>query len=156
MEKTNQWLAVVANLGVIAGILFLAYEIQVNTNAVRSSTYAAYSQGIGAWTDFQAEHAGALSAIRDSVRSRTDWDQLTAAQQMLWTAYASKTFSIMEEQYLHHRAGALDDDVFQAKMRNSVNFILADDGLLAGWTNADWGLTEDFKNYMDTRLATGK
>ena len=37
MEKANQWLGLLANLGVIAGIVFLAYEIQVNTDAVRSA-----------------------------------------------------------------------------------------------------------------------
>ena len=35
LEKLNQWLATIANLGVLVGIIFLAIEIQQNTNAVK-------------------------------------------------------------------------------------------------------------------------
>ena len=42
MDKLNQWLTLVANLGVVAGIIFLAYEIQQNTNAMTTETTAKY------------------------------------------------------------------------------------------------------------------
>jgi len=34
MDRLNQWLALVANLGVVVGIAFLAYEIQMNTESL--------------------------------------------------------------------------------------------------------------------------
>jgi hypothetical protein len=36
-EKINQWLSLIANFGVIAGLIFLGLEIQQNTIAVRAS-----------------------------------------------------------------------------------------------------------------------
>jgi hypothetical protein len=37
MDRLNQWLALVANLGVVVGIAFLAYEIQMNTESLDES-----------------------------------------------------------------------------------------------------------------------
>ncbi len=38
MERLNQWLTLVANFGVVIGIVFLAYEMRLNTNAMLSPT----------------------------------------------------------------------------------------------------------------------
>lgn len=40
MERLNQWLTLVANFGVVIGIVFLAYEMRLNTNAMLSGTAA--------------------------------------------------------------------------------------------------------------------
>ena len=41
MDRLNSWLAVIANVGVLGGLLFLAYEIQQNTTQLRAE--ASYS-----------------------------------------------------------------------------------------------------------------
>lgn len=38
MDKLNQWLTLIANAGVVSGIVFLAIEIQQNTEMIRSQT----------------------------------------------------------------------------------------------------------------------
>ncbi|MBL4572696.1 MAG: hypothetical protein JKY86_06445 [Gammaproteobacteria bacterium] len=38
IDKINTWLTLLANLGVLAGIVFLGIEIQQNTNMVRTQT----------------------------------------------------------------------------------------------------------------------
>ena len=37
VDKMNRWLTLVANVGVVGGLIFLGVEIQQNTNAVRAS-----------------------------------------------------------------------------------------------------------------------
>jgi hypothetical protein len=37
LDKVNKWLTLVANFAILAGLVFLALEIQQNTNAVRSA-----------------------------------------------------------------------------------------------------------------------
>jgi len=51
VERVNQWLALIGNIGVIAGIFFLAYEIQANIDAVRSATYQAYNESTFSWAE---------------------------------------------------------------------------------------------------------
>jgi len=37
LDKLNKWLALVANIAILGGLVFLALEVQQNTNAVRSA-----------------------------------------------------------------------------------------------------------------------
>ena len=38
MDRLNQWMTLAANVGVLIGIIFLAYEIRQNTDAVHAQT----------------------------------------------------------------------------------------------------------------------
>ena len=38
MDKLNQWLSLIANVGVLIGIFILAFEIQQNTQMMRAQT----------------------------------------------------------------------------------------------------------------------
>jgi hypothetical protein len=51
MDRTNQWLTLAANIGVIAGLLFLGYEIRQNTNIAKASAYRENVQDIAAWRE---------------------------------------------------------------------------------------------------------
>jgi hypothetical protein len=71
-------------------------------------------------------------------------------------AFFLKTFTMMESSYLHHRAGSLDDDVFEAKMLGAETFLVRNQFARELWdTEAvhGFGITPDFKAYMDQRLA---
>jgi hypothetical protein len=46
MDKLNQWLTLFANVGVLLGILFLAFEVQQNTAAIQSQTRATIFSGV--------------------------------------------------------------------------------------------------------------
>jgi len=39
LNKFNEWFTLLSNIGVLAGILFLAFEIQQNSNIARTSEY---------------------------------------------------------------------------------------------------------------------
>ena len=39
MEKLNSWLALIANLGVIAGIVFLGFEIRQSSTSIETAAY---------------------------------------------------------------------------------------------------------------------
>jgi len=49
VNKANQWLALVANLGVIASLVFLGFEVRQNTNIARASAYRENIQDIAEW-----------------------------------------------------------------------------------------------------------
>ena len=121
VEKFNRWFTLVGNLGVIAGIIFLAYEIQANTNAVRSATYQAFNDSSFSWADSEIENAAVLMKINES----SSLDELTPEQRHILNGILFKAFTVMESNYLHHRAGSMDDDVFEAKMAGSVGAILS-------------------------------
>ena len=46
LEKLNSWLTLSANIGVFAGIIFVAYEIRQNTTQLRSETSNSITEAI--------------------------------------------------------------------------------------------------------------
>ena len=48
IKKLNQWLMLVANLGVLGGILFLAYEVRQNTSQMRTQASQAITEMVNA------------------------------------------------------------------------------------------------------------
>jgi hypothetical protein len=149
VERLNQWMTLIANIGVVAGIVFLAYETRVNTNAVRSSTYAAFNETANSYYDFQGQHASALGEIF------ADPDQpnvSTLEQFLLLDALMMKSFNSMEAFYLHHRAGSLDDDVYAGKV---AGFRKA---MVDQFTQEQWarlrsnGFSTDFQRFMETEI----
>ena len=42
VERLNKWLSLISNIGVIAGVLFVGFEIQQNTNQMQAEV----AQGI--------------------------------------------------------------------------------------------------------------
>ena len=49
LDDLNKWLTLTANVGVLAGIVFLAVELQQNTNISRANGYRENIQGISDW-----------------------------------------------------------------------------------------------------------
>ena len=147
VEKINRWFTLVGNLGVIAGIIFLAYEIQANTNAVRSATYQAFNDSSFSWADSEIENAAVLAKINES----SSLDELTPEQRHILNGILFKAFTVMESNYLHHRAGSMDDDVFEAKITGSVGAILNRQFWLKSFENRQAFLPE-FKEFMEARI----
>ena len=51
LSNVNEWLTLTANIGVLAGIIFLAVEIQQNTALSRASAYRDTIQEISDWRE---------------------------------------------------------------------------------------------------------
>ena len=55
MDRLNQWLSLAANIGVIAGIIFLGVEIQQNTRSIDESRSLAEAQAFQSRSDSARE-----------------------------------------------------------------------------------------------------
>jgi len=99
-------------IGVIVTLLYLAGQLRQNTKALRSASYEHWNEVSSAFTDFYARYAADLSEIEACVIL----DDLTPQQQKIVSAYGIKAIDQAQTAFLHHRAGTLDDDVFEARM----------------------------------------
>ena len=73
MEKLNDWMTLAANIGELAGIVFLAYEIRVASNSVSNAAAAGY---VEIWREF-AENARdpEILSITGKI-NRDGWDSV--------------------------------------------------------------------------------
>jgi hypothetical protein len=104
LGRVNQWLTLLANFGVLGGIIFLALEIQQNTTAVRSSA-------IQESTNVARQQLLIYATDPELVRmNRTPVEQLTEIE-YIQLASSSRSYWIgMQGLYRQWQMGVLPDE----------------------------------------------
>ncbi len=105
MDSINKWLTLIANLGVVAGLIILAVEVNQNTRAtVAAASGQIYDQSL----DFFA--LGMDNDVISEARfKQSQGEELTPFEtdQLWWHQYYN--FRILEHVYLQYRRGFLED-----------------------------------------------
>jgi len=137
-------------VAVVATLIYLAGQLRQNTKALRSSTYQAFNDSSFSWVDSSIENAAMIAKIE----GKACLDELTPEERHVLRGIMFKAFTVMESNYLHHRAGAMDNDVFEAKMSASVDGILS----TPHWRESFDGfpLLPAFKEYMEGRIGAAQ
>ena len=142
----GQAITILANLGVIAGIVFLALEIRVNTSAVRSAS-------IQAITDGSADALHALAADQElaSLRLAGDSDptSLSEIEAFQYRVYYRQHWLRFQNAYFQRRFDALDAAVWGTYER----IICADinrPGVEAGWPFHAEVLDPEFVEFIES------
>ena len=98
LDKLNKWLTLLANVGVLLGIMFLAYEIRQNTNSIQSQTRATLYAGAQEelWKNMEYPDVTLNMVIKDGELSAEEKVRLDAwltaamrAREYAWTEYQS-------------------------------------------------------------------
>jgi hypothetical protein len=113
-DKINKWLTLAANIAVVAGIVFLALELNQNSRMMHAQTRNAIT---GAILDFQFN--AETSGLREvAVKANIDPSSLTAAEaQKVGQLYVSN-LRLWENIHYQYRNGVFDEAEFAAE-RNS-------------------------------------
>ena len=109
MEKLNQWLTLLANLGVLAGIGFLAYEIRQNTEAIHAQT----SEAVLAATYTE------LQAVRDDpqlIQSIITQEKLSEADQIRLYTWLVSALRVREFSWIQRQNGVIDDAQWESEL----------------------------------------
>ena len=115
MKKIDlgQMVTILANLGVILGIVFLALELQQNTASIRGATYQSMSdtavnqfQGVAEDTELAVALVRTFMGVRRSDLSLEEWAKLI----YFYLAFIHQ----LENSFNQHQAGLVDDSVFSS------------------------------------------
>jgi hypothetical protein len=134
MKKIDfgQTITIIANIGVIAGIAFLAIEIQQNTAAVEGATYQALADGTAA-QHVSVSANPALAAMLARVYGGETRDAFTVGENsQLWYHY-NAVLQRLENAYFQNRSGLADDRVFESY----------------GWNDEDLYRSPHFSDYWE-------
>ena len=121
MKKLNQWLSLFANLGVLAGIVFLAIELKQNTRAtiaiasteLTNQSLEYFSLGMDNQVISRAQHKQSVGEELDSFESR----QLRQHQYL--------NFRVFENAYLQYLRGFYDEGEWD-RYRRIIGHLLTD------------------------------
>jgi len=147
MKKIDlgQTVSILANIGVIAGIIFLAVEIRQNTSAVRSQA----SQGI------QDQLAQLYSIITTTpamaevyIDGMADPEQLDRVEQAQLNAFLSLVLGGFENMFAQMREGSYDEARAQGYWQLLRN-LLQYPGMRQHWDERGYVHSEDFRAYVE-------
>jgi hypothetical protein len=108
MKKIDigQTIQILANIGVIAGIVFLAVEVQQANNAVQSSTL----QAIGELSYGSARAIVENTELRQALQAARRGEDLTDDQEYMLFASYNGLMRIQQIRYQQLRLGVLSED----------------------------------------------
>ena len=107
LDKLNGWLTLAANLGVLAGIVFLAIELDQSNRQARSDAFQARINEI--------DHQGREFALSDSLPSiyakleESGVDSLTPEELLRVSQWESARMARMHGQLVQYKNGFLDE-----------------------------------------------
>jgi len=143
-DRINRWMTLAANIGVLTGILFLAYELRQNTVATRMEA-ASNFQGSFSEIEFfiaqNPEFAELLEAGRNG-------DELTGASALRLQVFYGNVMRTWQNAHLQYLSGTLDEGVWLGS-RTRLGMVLNDDrGLLDHWQTNESQFSPAFNEMM--------
>lgn len=153
MERLNQWLMLIANLGVIAGIVFLAYEIRVNTQALNASTSTSFMENsMRQLTEIAQDPE--IGSLRLAV-NRDGWKAIEASSALRLIAYAMNQLKAAEFAQYQWTEGLLADKLWESNDVSLFRFLWNQPHVVEIWRQG--GMThffnKEFGAYVDTMVA---
>jgi hypothetical protein len=114
MSKLERWLTLVANLSVVAGIVFLAAELRQNTAAIRAQTRDSITEKQMEYLGWQAT-SPELSAAMYEARDAGTVQGLTPAEQGQVVGWLGGQFREWENSYYQYERGLFTPEEFEAR-----------------------------------------
>ncbi len=112
-EKLNQRLTILANFGVIVGIIFLVVEIRQTSNQIEQNTAALSAQTI--FQINESSNASKRAFAQDAelaellMRGDEDPESLTELERARFINWTRARFAFLEAYWLYQRKGLIDD-----------------------------------------------
>ena len=111
MERLNQWLTLIANLGVIAGLIFLIFEVDQTNNMMRAQTRSGISDAI-----IENITLGIEPRILSAYLKQESGEALSREEAHLLDQLTNATLGLWENTHYQYRNGLFDTDEFEADL----------------------------------------
>ena len=136
-------------IAVVITLIYLAGQLRQNTIALRSASYEHWNQVSSSFTDFYARFAEGITEIEHY----SSIEELSPEQRKLMLALSVQTIDQAQTSFLQHRAGTLDDDVFDARIASFIGFVELMPLLKQQWRSGGRDYpTAAFRTYIEGRV----
>jgi hypothetical protein len=152
MERLNQWLTLVANFGVVIGIVFLAYEMRLNTNAMLSGTAA---QSVTNWTSITMSLASDREMIDSVLKIQERGISFAQEDPVAFSsagALASSLYKASEYMFVEYQNGNVDEEIWIGQKTANKQFVAAQAFMKINWTLSRWQVAPSFREFMDDMI----
>ena len=135
-------------IAVVMTLVYLAGQLRQNTKALRSASYEHWCQQASEWAHLATRYAHELAEI-EKIAS---FEELTPEQR---TYLGGVTVIVMNQgecAFLKHRAGLLDDDVFESRIQAVQDFLEMNPLAREAWSGfGPRSFTKEFYVFLEQR-----
>jgi hypothetical protein len=145
-EKVNNWLTLGANIGVLAGIVFLAYELQQNTVATQLEVASNFQNS---FTEIEMLIAGDPEFSELLMKGRENGNVSPTEQLRLAVFYTNvlRQWQFVHFQYL---TDALNEDIWHGQQAYFAQILRDDQGLAEHWKLSKEHYSPRFNDLMQS------
>ena len=151
MDRVNKWMTLIANIGVVAGIVFLAFEIRVNTQAVASDSATSY---LNIWIDQVGENSRDPEITAIAMKADVEgWDSIPPQKQLRLGLWATSQFKAAEFAHFQWREGNLDPGLWQGNDAGLYMFLASSHFMKDHWRSGGrLAFAPKFRDYVDLMI----
>jgi len=146
-DQVNKWLTLIANFGVIGGLVLVAMQMNLATQAINHQSDIELSGSIAAGElAFMGESTATAWAV--AVLNPAELDEVQVAQ--LW-AYLNNALLSVQQTWLSNRKGMASDATWaRARVMGAANLNFGAGRIW--WQEAKWFYAPDFVEEIDSEL----
>jgi hypothetical protein len=135
-----------ANIGVLAGIIFLAFELQQNTVATRLEAASNFQSSFN-----EVELLIAASPeFAELVRKGREGDDTSATDQLRLFVFYNNVLRQWQFHHFQYLSDALDEDNWQANRAFMAQILGGDRGLMNHWRSYKHQYSSAFNNMLES------
>ena len=148
LERVSPILSIITNISVIAGIMFLAYELNQNTATLQNSSYQSVLATLTDWDRTLATDEDLNRIIREAENSP---ENLSMDEWSRFERYGFSLFGIWEYIFLSNQQNALSDLQWTA-FEPYFLAISCSPGYRSFWKKNSHGYSPEFKTYVEREV----
>ncbi len=146
LDATNRWLTLAANVGVLAGIIFLAYEVQQNTVATRLEAASNFQ---GSFTEIEMLIAG-NPEFAELLRKGREGEEISSADELRLFVFYGNVLRQWQFTHYLYLSEALDKDIWHGQRAFLAQVIGNDIGLFNYWQLHKPQYSEPFNEVVES------
>jgi len=153
-DRLNRWITLGANIGVLAGIIFLGLEIRQNTLVAKIDSANTLEQNLRGMTMSIWSNPDFARILKVGIDG--DLTDLTAVESLQLRVFYEQVLRGWQNSYYQYRAGTLDEEIWQAQKLGLENTFVMDSGLNQHWQAVNFQYTEAFNAMLTSWLENPK
>ena len=142
----------VAAIATLATLVYLAVQIRQNTRAVRAGSHQAVSDSFIAVNSWVARDPSLARIYRVGM---DNLDDLTEDEQVQFSFMLLSVFRVYETAYYQNRVGTAEEQFFVSVERD-IAFVLANAGVRQWWEETPFGISPEFRSYIEAHVLSAK
>lgn len=128
-DRVSRWLTVGANFGVLAGIIFLAFELQQNTLATKLEAASNFQSNFSELELFISGNP----EFAELLRKGREGEELTPTDKLRLSVFYGNVLVSWQVTHFQYLSGALGEDIWEGSRVKWTRIINADSGLFRHW-----------------------